>query len=54
MNTLLSGSYTIGDDHLFTMLKAMAKTENYYLEPSALAGAYGPVRVVETMKEKHI
>ena len=52
MNTLLSGSYTIGDDQLFTLLKAMAKTENYYLEPSALAGAYGPVGLVATIEGK--
>ena len=37
MKHLLSGSYTIQDDRLFSLLQAMAETENYYLEPSALS-----------------
>lgn len=48
MNAILSGSYTIQDDRLFSLLKTMAETENYYLEPSALAGAYGPVQLLKT------
>jgi len=48
MNDLLSGSYTIEDERLFHLLKAMAETENYYLEPSALAGAYGPIQLSQT------
>lgn len=52
MNPILSGSYTIGDDRLFSLLKAMAETEQYYLEPSALAGAYGPVALVATSEGK--
>lgn len=50
MNTILSGCYTIQDDRLFRFLKAMAETENFYLEPSALAGAYGPVQLFKTME----
>ena len=34
MNAMLSGSYTIEDDRLFSLLKAMAVKEHYYLEPS--------------------
>ena len=30
----------------------MAETENYYLEPSALAGAYGPVQLFKTIEGK--
>ena len=45
MNLLLSGIYTIEDSRLFSLLKAMAETENIHLEPSALAGAYGPVQL---------
>ena len=30
MNAMLSGSYTIEDDRLFSLLKAMAETEHYY------------------------
>ncbi|ALC82862.1 MULTISPECIES: D-serine ammonia-lyase [Bacillus] len=42
---MLSGSYTINDDRLFSLLKTTADTENIYLEPSALAGFYGPVQL---------
>ena len=52
MNPILSGSYTIEDDRLFSLLKAMAETEHYYLEPSALAGAYGPVQLFKTIEGK--
>lgn len=52
MNTILSGSYTIQDDRLFSLLKAMAETENFYLEPSALAGAFGPVQLFKTIDGK--
>lgn len=52
MNEILSGSYTIQDTRLFSLLKAMAETEKYYLEPSALAGAYGPVQLFKTEEGK--
>ena len=52
MNAMLSGSYTIEDDRLFSLLKAMAEKEHYYLEPSALAGAYGPVQLFKTIEGK--
>ncbi|MGG3572588.1 D-serine ammonia-lyase [Bacillus gobiensis] len=42
---MLSGSYTINDDRLFSLLKTTVDTENMYLEPSALAGFYGPVQL---------
>lgn len=41
----LSGSYTISDEKLYTMLKELADTENLYLEPSALAGMIGPIKL---------
>jgi len=43
---LLSGSYTVSDHELFKLLSAMADTENIYLEPSALAGVIGPIKLV--------
>jgi len=43
MKNILSGIYTISDDRLFTLLKELYKHENIKLEPSALAGFYGPV-----------
>lgn len=48
MNLILSGSFTIQDERLFSLLKAMAETENYYLEPSALASVFGPVQLLRT------
>lgn len=39
----LSGVYTVSDERLFELLKELADTEDLYLEPSALAGMYGPV-----------
>ncbi|MGE7603600.1 D-serine ammonia-lyase [Peribacillus sp. NPDC097675] len=48
MTSMLSGSYTIEDGRLFELLRKLAKTENYYLEPSALAGVYGPVQMFQS------
>ncbi|KEK22892.1 D-serine ammonia-lyase [Bacillus gaemokensis] len=42
---LLSGCYTVQDEKLYTLLKAFVDTENKALEPSALAGVYGPVQL---------
>ncbi|WP_160723391.1 D-serine ammonia-lyase [Bacillus sp. USDA818B3_A] len=42
---LLSGAYTIKDGELFKLLKDLADTENIKLEPSALAGMIGPVKL---------
>ena len=39
----ISGSYTLDDDRMFVMLADLAETEDIRLEPSALAGMYGPV-----------
>jgi D-serine dehydratase len=38
----LSGSYTISDEHLYKLLKDLVDTEDFQLEPSALAGMIGP------------
>lgn len=42
---LLSGSYTVSDHELFKLLSILADTENIRLEPSALAGVIGPVKL---------
>lgn len=42
---LLSGSYTVSDHELFKLLSTLADTENIHLEPSALAGVIGPVKL---------
>jgi D-serine dehydratase len=49
MQNLLTGIYTISDKKLFILLKELYKHENIKLEPSALAGFYGPVII---QKEK--
>ncbi|PGL67462.1 D-serine ammonia-lyase [Bacillus sp. AFS055030] len=41
----LSGSYTICDEKLYTMLKDLVDFEDLYLEPSALAGMIGPIKL---------
>ena len=41
----LSGNYTVSDEELYRLLKELADTEHIYLEPSALAGMIGPVKV---------
>ncbi|MGE7860934.1 D-serine ammonia-lyase [Bacillus mobilis] len=45
MEPFLSGNYTVSDEELYRLLKELADTENIYLEPSALAGMVGPVKV---------
>ncbi|WP_439019969.1 D-serine ammonia-lyase [Bacillus thuringiensis] len=45
MEPFLSGNYTVSDEELYRLLKELADTENVYLEPSALAGMIGPVKV---------
>lgn len=46
METLLQGSYTIGDDKLYQYLRLLADTEHLFVEPSACAGFEGPRRIV--------
>ncbi|PGM52076.1 D-serine ammonia-lyase [Bacillus sp. AFS053548] len=47
----LSGSYTISDEKLYTMLKDLVDTEDLYLEPSALAGMIGPMILFKEGKD---
>jgi len=46
MEKLVSGIYTIKDEHLFILLTLMMDSEGIALEPSALAGVYGPIQMV--------
>jgi len=39
----LSGCYTLSDERMYRMLAQLADAEGIFLEPSALAGMYGPV-----------
>lgn len=43
MAPFLSGCYSLEDRRMFRMLAQLADTEELLLEPSALAGMYGPV-----------
>lgn len=43
MSPFMSGCYSLTDDRMYRMLAQLADTEKIYLEPSALAGMYGPV-----------
>ena len=43
MENILSGIYTISDEKLFILLKNLFEYEKIKLEPSALAGFFGPV-----------
>lgn len=45
MEPFLSGSYTVSDEQMYKLLKELADTEGIYLEPSALAGMIGPIRL---------
>ena len=47
MEPFLSGCYTVSDGRMHKMLATLADAEHIYLEPSALAGMYGPVLVKE-------
>ena len=46
----LDGCYTLQDERMYALLARLADTEDLWLEPSALAGMYGPV-LVETAPE---
>lgn len=48
MEPLLSGVFTVQDDQLFVLLSALRDSEGISLEPSALAGMPGPVRLCGT------
>ena len=43
MRPFMDGCYSLEDDKMYQMLAMMADSEGIYLEPSALAGMYGPL-----------
>ena len=45
MEPFMSGCYTMTDERMYRYLAMLADAEQIYLEPSALAGMYGPVLV---------
>ncbi len=55
LKNLLSGVYTIEDTMLFKLLATLTDTEGIKLEPSALAGLAGPVKLLSTTQgEKYL
>lgn len=45
LENLISGSYTVTDEQLYILLSMLSDSENIKLEPSALAGMYGPIQL---------
>lgn len=54
MERLLDGFYTLSDQSMYDMLGWLAQEENIRLEPSALAGMAGPLRVAATENVTHL
>jgi D-serine dehydratase len=50
---MFSGCYTIQDNRLYNFLRDVADQENIYLEPSALAGFYGPIQLLSQPEGQH-
>lgn len=48
MSPFISGCYSLTDERMYHLLAMLADTEQLYLEPSALAGMYGPVQLVKS------
>ncbi len=56
METYISGCYTVTDEELFTSLGLAMDSEKLFLEPSAHAGMFGPIRLMkngQSYLEKH-
>ncbi|WP_181349090.1 D-serine ammonia-lyase [Thalassobacillus sp. CUG 92003] len=51
---LVTGIYTVEDEELFKLLSQLYRTEALTLEPSALAGLYGPIQLLKhhVLKQK--
>ena len=43
MEPFMSGCYTLSDERMYALLAQLADSEGIFLEPSALAGMYGPI-----------
>ncbi|QQK76211.1 D-serine ammonia-lyase [Salicibibacter cibarius] len=49
---MVSGMYTVRDEHLYQLLRQLMDAEEMYLEPSALAGFPGPYNLIGTAAGK--
>ncbi|WLR50339.1 D-serine ammonia-lyase [Bacillus tianshenii] len=54
MEPLLSGIYTVQDEELYKMLAMLYDSEQISLEPSALAGMYGPLKMKNLKAGTHL
>lgn len=55
LEELISGSYTVKDNQLYVLLSMLSDLEDIQLEPSALAGIYGPIQLFkEAYGQKYI
>lgn len=54
MERLLDGFYTLSDQSMYDMLGWLAQEEGIRLEPSALAGMAGPLRVQADANVTHL
>lgn len=48
---LISGVYTIEDDELYALLTSLMDLEDIRLEPSALAGVFGPAILLKELRD---
>ncbi|MCD8370181.1 MAG: D-serine ammonia-lyase [Clostridiales bacterium] len=48
LHPYISGSYTVSDEHMYRLLAEMMDTEEIRLEPSALAGVPGILKILNT------
>lgn len=51
MEPIISGCYTVDDGFLFRSLKGMFENENIFMEPSAHAGIFGPIILINEGKQ---
>ena len=54
VGSLISGCYTISDHELFRLQALLFETEKEYLEPSALAGFYGPKMIRKYIEKEKL
>ena len=51
MYDFIDGCYSVSDERMSALLKRLVDSENIRLEPSALAGMYGPIMLSKTLGE---
>ena len=49
MIDFIDGCYSVSDERMSSLLKLLADKENIKLEPSALAGMFGPIMLAKKL-----